>query len=85
MMREFRQVVFDPIGVKLRKGRADAPMKQAAPLRQDRVVRHLLGQRMLETVLGVGKSWLFVDEFTKLLVAQHPLQLVIRCVMRLQA
>jgi hypothetical protein len=46
-------------------------MQQPAPLYQNRVVCHLLSERMLEGVLDVSHGGLLVNEFTQLQVVQR--------------
>ena len=50
-----------------------ARVQELAPFDQQRVVGHLLRQRMLEDVFDVADRRLLVDELRHLQVAEHPL------------
>ena len=52
MMREQRRALVELVGVDVRNRARDSFVGSRAPLRQLRVVGHLLRQRMLERVLG---------------------------------
>src|ERR1700730_6185121 len=52
-------------------------MQLPASLNQDRVVRNLLRQRVLEDVLGVADRRLLVDEFAELQVVENAMEFVV--------
>ena len=62
MMREQRRALVELVGVDVRNRARDSFVGSRAPLRQLRVVGHLLRQRMLERVLGDRIQALRVNE-----------------------
>src|SRR5260370_15927364 len=75
MMRQIAQTIVESIGVKRLYRHRRALVQQLAALDQQRVIRDLLRQRMLEGVFDSGGSGLFVDELGQLQVGEHALQL----------
>jgi hypothetical protein len=68
VMRQVLDVLGEPFGAESLDSRRDARVKGAAPLPEHAPVRHLVGQRMLEGVLDLGKEARLVEKFRRLQV-----------------
>ena len=66
MPGKFAQVIVQLLGEEGFNPLASALMQQLTPLHQHRVVRNLLGERVLEGVLGIADRRLLVDELAQL-------------------
>jgi hypothetical protein len=53
-------------------------VERAAPLAEEPAVRHLLGERVLEGVLGVGVEARLVEELPRLEMGQAPAKVLLR-------
>src|SRR5262249_27472187 len=77
-MGEVGEMVVEAVGGELLNRLRNPLMHHLSPLDQYRVVRRLLGERVLEHVLDIAIiSGLLVDELGELELGQRPLQLLL--------
>ena len=75
--RKFAAAIFEPIREQGFDRCADPIVQLLAPFDQYRVVRDLLGERVLEDELRVAHRWLLVDELAQLQVIKQGAEFVV--------
>ena len=75
MVRQLPVVLVESVAVELLDGPRRPLVERSAALHQQRSVRHLLCQRVLEDVLGLGKGRLLVDELSRLEAGKPPAEI----------
>ena len=76
MMREQRRALVELVGVEVRNRARDSFVGSRTPIRQLRMVGHLLRQRMLERVLGDRIQALRVNQLSRDELPQLGLELL---------
>ena len=74
MVGEPFHVLGEPVGVETLEDVDDPGVQGPAPLLQQRVVRHLIGQRMLERVFELREQASLIEELAGLQMRQSALQ-----------
>src|SRR5258708_35760841 len=77
MIREDLGVLAQPIGIQILDRNAYEAVKVPTALDQERAVRNLLGQGMLEHVRQLGKHALFVDQLLGLELTHYCVSAVV--------
>src|SRR5271169_4364987 len=66
VIRELFDAIVEPLRIQVLERHADANVESTPALSQDRIVRHVQGQRVFESVFDVAGGRLLIDELCQL-------------------